>query len=513
MRQRKQLKRDDKQALQEWEALASDILHSSAINTTDTPEQIRERKQKLEANVEEWFKYYFPSYCTAEPAPFHKNATKRLLQHNKWKEVRAWSRELAKSARSMMEVVYLTLTGQIRTVLLVSNSYDNAERLLTPIRLTFENSRRIEQDYGVQKKIGSWEDGEFTTMGGVAFRAIGAGQSPRGTRNEAARPDFIIVDDIDTDEICRNAERVQQLWEWVTQALIPAMSVSSNRRVLFNGNIIAKDCVVKRAMTIANHSDVINIRDRNGKSSWAAKNSEADIDDFLSGLPMSAVQKEFYNNPVSEGDVFKEMVYGKCPPLEKLTFAVVYGDPSPSNKSRSKGASFKCVSLLGFFKGKYYLYKCYLEQTTTDNYLEWFYDMKDTIGGRCPTYFYNENNALQDPFWEQVYTPALAKKSEERGAIPISPDTRAKGDKFARIEATLEPLNRTGVLVLNEEERGNPHMERMEEQFKLISPGLPSPADGPDCVEGGIFKINEMLTTIQPDSIVIGHKVKNSKRY
>lgn len=513
MIKKKVIKKDDKQAMQDWEALKSDILNSSSINSTDTPEQIRARKTHLEAHPEEWFKYYFPVYCSAEPAPFHLAATVRLLEHRRWIEVRAWSRELAKSARSMMEVVYLTLTGKIKTALWVSYCYDNAERLLAPIRLTLESSRRIEQDYGVQKKPGSWETGEFTTTGGVSFRAIGAGQSPRGTRNEAARPDFVCVDDIDTDEACRNPERVKQVWQWVTEALIPAMSVSSNRRVLFNGNIIAKDCVVKRAMAIADHVDIINIRDKRGRSSWPQKNSEEDIDGFLSKLPTSAVQKEFYNNPVSEGDVFKEMTYGKCPPLDKLAFAVVYGDPSPSNKSRSKGASYKCVSLLGFYSGKYYLYKCRLEQTTTDNYLEWFYDMRDTVGGRCPTYFYNENNALQDPFWEQVYIPALAQKATERGVLPIAPDARGKGDKFARIEATLEPLNRTGVLILNEEERGNPHMERMEEQFKLVSPGLPSPADGPDCVEGGIFKINEILSAIQPDSIVIGQKSKKRKRY
>ena len=82
-----------------------------------------------------------------------------------------------------------------------------------PFMLNFEANQRIMNDYGVQEKPGKWEIGEFTTAGGCAFRALGAGQSPRGTRNEAARPDFILIDDIDTDEETRNPERIQKKWD------------------------------------------------------------------------------------------------------------------------------------------------------------------------------------------------------------------------------------------------------------------------------------------------------------
>lgn len=513
MKYRKRITLEDRDALRKWEDEFRALMTASTIDEGDSVEVIRMRRERLEKDPEAWFSYYFPGYCTAEPAPFHKRATRRLLKHKKWMETRAWSRELAKSARSMMEVLYLALTKQIKTVLLVSNSLDNAKRLLLPFQGNLERSARIIQDYGVQQKLGAWEEGEFTTTGGVSFRALGAGQSPRGTRNEASRPDFVIVDDIDTDEKCRNSERVKQDWRWVTEALIPAMSVSGNRRVLFNGNIIAKDSVITRTKELVDHFDIVNIRDDEGKSVWASKNSEEDIDDFLSKLPMSAVQKEFYNNPVTEGEVFVEMVYGKCPPLRQLQFVVCYGDPSPSNKVRSKGASFKSVVLVGFLRGRYYVYKVFLEQTTNDNYLEWFYAIRDYVGDACPVYYYNENNALQDPFWEQVLQPLLFEKAQTRGTLSVIPDTRAKMDKYARIEASLEPLNRNGQLILNEEERGNPHMQRLEEQFLTVAPLLPAPADGPDSVEGAIWITNYKLQTITSDTFYIGQRPTNNKRY
>lgn len=135
------------------------------------------------------------------------------------------------------------------------------------------------------------------------------------------------------------------------------------------------------------------------------------------------------------------------------------------------------------------------------------------MGDRCPVYYLNENNALQDPFWEQVLQPLFVKHSEKRGLMPIAPDTRAKMDKYARIEGALEPLNRQGRLVFNLEEAGNPNMQRLEEQFKLIAPRLPAPADGPDCIEGAVWQINNKLSELQPDSVVFGGRRHNSKRY
>lgn len=184
----------DRQALINWEEYRLNLSRSTAIDTSETEAERLKRIASLEADSEAWFAYYFPNYYKSKPAKFHVKATKRLLKNERWYEVRAWSRELAKSTRSMFEVLYLSLTGQIKNVLLVSNSLDNAERLLTPFRINLESNNRIKNDYGDQQNIGQWEAVEFTTKKGVSFRAIGAGQSPRGTRNESYRVDFLLID-------------------------------------------------------------------------------------------------------------------------------------------------------------------------------------------------------------------------------------------------------------------------------------------------------------------------------
>lgn len=151
---------------------------NSDINPADSTAEIETRKKRLEADDEAWFRYYFAQYYTCNPADFHKRATRRMMAHERWYEVRAWSRELAKSARAMMEIIKLALTRRVRNVLLISNSQDNAQRLLLPFMANLEENQRIIQDYGTQKKPGAWETGEFTCQSGCSFRAIGAGQSP-----------------------------------------------------------------------------------------------------------------------------------------------------------------------------------------------------------------------------------------------------------------------------------------------------------------------------------------------
>ena len=223
--------------------------------------------------------------------------------------MRAWSRELAKSARSMMEVSKLALTGKIHNVLLVSNSHDNAMLLLAPFKAFFEANNRVEQDYGVQKNLGQWKEDKFVLRSGCSFRALGWGESPRGTRNNEKRPDFILIDDFDTDEECLNEDTMRKKIKWMEQALIPTRSISTPTRILVNGNIISDNCMVKYLgdSTFCDKFDIVNIRDKKGRSSWPEKNTEEDIDRVLATISYESAQKEYFNNPMDGGTVFKEL--------------------------------------------------------------------------------------------------------------------------------------------------------------------------------------------------------------
>ena len=178
---------EDRRAAQLWYEFHRSFQTGLGADPDESRADRRRRVKQLEKDPEKWFAYYFKKYYKAEAASFHKKATKRVIEHPEWFEVRAWSRELAKSVRTMMEVCYLVMTGRKKTIILTSNSKDNAERLLAPYRAFFESNERLIADYGPQANPGRWTESEFTTRGGAAFRAVGAQQSPRGSRNEELR--------------------------------------------------------------------------------------------------------------------------------------------------------------------------------------------------------------------------------------------------------------------------------------------------------------------------------------
>jgi phage terminase large subunit-like protein len=487
-----------------WSEFRDSVRNSTPVDKNETPEQKRKRMTKLEANVEEWFKYYFPKYAFSEPAPFHKKATQRVINNPEWYEVRSWSRELAKSTRTMFEVLFLGLTGKKRYVLMISNNETNATNLLEPYRIQLDSNQRIINDYGIQETLGRWSSGEFVTRNGVAFKAIGAGQSPRGTRNEEVRPDVLLFDDLDTDEDCRNLEMITKRWRWIEDAAIGTRSISKGTLIIFCGNIIAKDCCVVRAQQYADWVDIINIRDKNGNSTWPSKNSQEQIDRVLAQKSYLSTQKEYFNNPIQEGTVFKAMNWKTFGPLSQYKFLVCYIDLSYKSSAKN---DYKAATLVGKWKEEYHVLKAFLKQGTTSELAAGLVDINAFVNGKCPIYWYAEENFLQDIILKEVQESLSSLKS----SIVISPDKRAKADKFTRIEAALEPINTKGKLYLNESERDNPSMKTLEEQFMAFGPKSKAHDDGPDSVEGAKFIVDSKYFSEVP--IVIGRRQTNQKRY
>lgn len=480
--------RTDKAYYNLWQEFRDNILKATPIDLNESASDKLKRIAKLEANPEQWFKYYFANFYTSEPAPFHLKSTKKVLTQMELFLIRSWARELSKSGRTMMEDIYLAMTGKKRNFLEISSSYDNACRLLLPYKTTLEANNRIINDYGVQESVGNWEAGEFTTRKGVSFRALGAGQSPRGTRKDEIRPDKINIDDIDTDEECRNPDRIINKVKWIMEALIPTRSISNPLSIVVNGNIIAKKCCVTELSKYADSHEIINIRDKDGNSTWLSKNSEAAIDRVLSTISYNSAQKEYFNNPITEGGVFKELTYGLCPPLSMCDDVLVYGDPSTSNKDRGS-ASTKSVMIIGRYKMKYYIYKAFVDQMSNSKYVDCLYEAyRYLVQNKVDVKrIYIENNSLQDPHYEQVLLPLIYQNANTYGfTIPITPDVRRKPDKFFRIEGTLEPLNRLGNLVFNLKEKEEPNMVRTHDQFLGVSQTSKT-MDAPDAVEGGVW--------------------------
>ena len=507
------MKQQDREALRIWEDYKQDSLRKGVVIVNKSRAEIERHKAWLEKRPLEWIRFFFPEFCKFDFAPFQIKAILRCIEHDEWFEVLSWARSLAKSTCVMFIVMFLVLTGRKRNVIMASATKDSAVRLLDPYRKQFERNGLIKAYYGTQLNLGNWSEEEFITKGGCAFRAVGAGSAPRGSRNEADRPDVLLVDDFDTDEACRNPDTVNKMWGWWEEALYGTRDTAIPTLIIFCGNIIARDCCITRAGKQADHWDVINIRDKEGHSTWPAKNSEEQIDQVLAKISTKAQQKEYFNNPLTGGSVFTKLAFGKVPPLRKFKFLMVYGDPAPG-ESKKKGASFKAVWLLGKLQGVLYVIKGFLDHTTNEEFINWFFLLNEYVGGKTNLYCMVENNKLQDPFFQQVLKRHLARIRRKRNEqLSIKPDEDKKTDKATRIEADLEPLDREGMLVFNEAEKDNPHMKELINQFDLFEMTLPYPADGPDCIQGGNRAIDRKNASLQKTITVSRTTIRQKNKY
>lgn len=513
---------NDKQALINWEEFRQSIRKHTPVDFSESSAEQKKRMAALEADPQAWKEYYFPKYHKYPSPAFHKKATLRLIKNftakKHWYEVRHWVRGLAKTTLTMMDVLYLVMTGKLKNIIYTSSSYDIAEGFLEKYRAELDSNQRLIHDYGKQELAGSWEAGNFKTRKGTQFTAVGAGQNPRGKGNDEIRPDCIIVDDFDTDEECRNPDIINKKWDWFEKALFFTVDTAQPYLIMWLGNIIAEDCCVVRAGDKADYREVINIRDDKGKSVWPEKNSEEDIDYQLSKVSWESGQQEFFNNPLRQGQTFKEITWGAVPKLSDMKLMVQYGDPATSNKdkpaARSKAQnSCKVVAVLGYHNLKYYLVKCYVDNTTNSNFIDWLYANHAEIGSAAPLYSFIENNTLQDPFFEQVLMPLVHTKGKEKGQVlPITPDTRKKPEKWFRIEATLEPLVRLGQLIFNEAEKNNPHMQRMASQFLTASPNSRE-LGGPDAIEGAVKILQDKIAVQAMGEVQFIKRKTNQKRF
>ena len=188
--------------------------------------QKEQRIRRLQRDYAAFCEYYFPHFLTLRDkvtgeairtihnAPFHNAAAKLVKNTPNLKAVFKWPRGHAKSTHfDIFMPLWLMFQPKrlINFMVIVGKSEDSADRLLGDIQAELQYNKRIIADFGKQMSLGNWTEGEFTTKDGVCFLACGRGQSPRGLRKREARPDYIVIDDLDDDELCRNERRVREL--------------------------------------------------------------------------------------------------------------------------------------------------------------------------------------------------------------------------------------------------------------------------------------------------------------
>ncbi|MRM86594.1 hypothetical protein D1002_12120, partial [Riemerella anatipestifer] len=174
-----------------------------------------------------------------------------------------------------------------------------------------------------------------------------------------------------------------------------------------------------------------------------------------------------------------------------------------------KNGDYKATALVGKYKDEYHIIDMFCQKTSTAKMLEHLYETeKKTANSGVSVYYYIEYPWIDDTLKREI------KKANKRYNItlPLKADERKKPEKFYRIESNLEPLNRNGKLIFNEELKGREDMKEADFQFLALSPKSRAHDDAPDACEGAIWIINHK--NIDGDHRPkVYEKPNNKKRY
>ena len=489
---------EKKLAYERWKEHCKEVQSLTELSSlaNETPAQKNKRIARLQKDYAAFCEYYFPHFLTLRDqtsgevlrtvhnAPFHNAAALKVKNTPNLKAVFKWPRGHAKSTHfDIFLPLWLIFQPKrlINFMVVVGKSEDSAKRLLSDIQAELEFNQRIIADFGGQKNLGHWQEGEFTSQSGVNFLACGRGQSPRGLRERESRPDYIVIDDLDDDELCRNEKRVNELTDWVKEALFGALDVGRGRFIMV-GNLISKTSVLANiAASRGVHVSEIKAVDKDGEPVWKEKWTKEEAQDYADFVGYRAWQKEMMHNPIKDGTIFRHewIRYKKVLPLHKYEMLVCYTDPSFKSTTSN---DYKASRLWGKIGNELHLIDCYVRQDTVSGMVRWLYNLFESIPENVAVRFFMEANFMQDIILDEFTTEGNIRGYQ----LPILPDKRKKPEKIQRIEA-ISPLWERGFIYYNEALKDNPDMVVGIEQTLALERGSRVHDDAPDADEGAIW--------------------------
>ena len=467
---------------------------SALVN--ESPVQKDKRIKRLQKDYAAFCEYYFPHFLTLRDkttgevirtvhnAPFHNSAALKVKNTPNLKAVFKWPRGHAKSTHfDIFLPLWLMFQPKrlINVMVVVGKSEESAIGLLSDIQAELEFNQRIIADFGEQKAVGNWQEGQFVTQSDVAFFARGRGQSPRGLRYKEARPDYIVIDDLDDDELCRNEKRVKDLTDWVKEALFGALDVGRGRFIMV-GNLISKNSVLANiAATKGVYVSEIKAVDKDGEPVWKEKWTKQEAEEAAAFMGYRSWQKEMMHNPIEDGTIFRHdwIRYKKVLPLHKYEMLVCYTDPSFKSTTAN---DYKASRLWGKIGNELHLIDCYVRQDTVSGMVRWLYNLYESTRDKVAIRFFMEANFMQDIILDEFTTEGNLRGYQ----LPILPDKRKKPEKIQRIEA-ISPLWERGFVFYNEALKDTPDMQVGIEQTLSLERGSRVHDDAPDADEGAIW--------------------------
>lgn len=174
-------------------------------------------------------------------APFQRTIVRAFHSAHPRVVVEAF-RGAAKSTLLEETFILGAVLEEFKNGLIIGASYDRACERLETIKNEIEQNEDLANMFGDLKSNATWSTDKIVLSNGVAIQAKGAGQSLRGIKHHADRPDFVGIDDLEDEESTRTPGARQEMLRWVYKTLIAACT--RDARIRFIGNRLDPEAVI-----------------------------------------------------------------------------------------------------------------------------------------------------------------------------------------------------------------------------------------------------------------------------
>ena len=193
--------------------------------------------------------YLAPRYDQPVAVPaFHREIWRLCCSEHQQVAIAAPRGHAKSTALTFAYALGLVLFGESRHLLILGSNESLAGDFLNDIKVELAENDALIEDFG-PFKVFKDQAAEFVCRSPLGkFRIIckGAGQRMRGLKWERKRPDTVLCDDLEDDEIVLNEERRDKLKRWFYGAVRPI--VKSGGKIRLYGTILHMDSLLESAM-------------------------------------------------------------------------------------------------------------------------------------------------------------------------------------------------------------------------------------------------------------------------
>lgn len=203
---------------------------------------------------------YFPHIFSKPLSQFHRDMfadAQRMILGDKYSQkffVRAAPRGFGKSRIISVVLPLWCIAYQYRkNIVLIADTGPQSTEYIATIKDELESNEKFRRDFGHLESDKKWAETELETSNGVHVVSKSSGKSLRGMSWHNVRPDLVVLDDLENDEMVNTEEQRAKLRTWFTKVVLPIGNEYTS--FLYVGSILHYEALLNIILTSPKYSN------------------------------------------------------------------------------------------------------------------------------------------------------------------------------------------------------------------------------------------------------------------